>query len=321
MRLVLEWYCERKILRKIIRLFLNNSKRKKGEESMKLHQWHDCDYRGNIVRVDYETTDRQGKPWSKYANVYVPFGYDPRKQYNILYLMHGGGGNPDAWLDASQIKNMLDLAFANKEADPFLVVFPTYYDLNPSEHRHEGVDASWEDAQVRFFQKEFEADLIPAIEGKFHTFAEGTDHEQLVRTRNHRAFGGFSMGGATTWYVFMNHLDIVATFLPLSGDCWAIEPKGGSSRASETAALLAKCAADQGFGKADFRLLIGTGRQDIAYENLVPQLEEMKKYPEIFAFSGDKDSGNVHFAVKEDAPHAYEQVYHHVYHYIKDIFR
>ena len=161
---------------------------------MKLHQWGDIDYRGTIVRVDYSTADLQGNPRDKYANVYLPYQYDGNRPYNILYLMHGGGGNPDAWLDASQIKNVLDLAFARKLAEPFIVVFPTYYDLNPSEHRHEGVDASWEYAQVEHFQKELEKDLIPAIESRFSTFAGNTDHEGLKASRKHRAFGGFSMG-------------------------------------------------------------------------------------------------------------------------------
>ena len=287
---------------------------------MKLHQWGDIDYRGTIVRVDYSTADLQGNPRDKYANVYLPYQYDGNRPYNILYLMHGGGGNPDAWLDASQIKNVLDLAFARKLAEPFIVVFPTYYDLNPSEHRHEGVDASWEYAQVEHFQKELEKDLIPAIESRFSTFAGNTDHEGLKASRKHRAFGGFSMGGATTWCVFLNHLDLFADFLPLSGDCWGIAPKGGCDRAAETAALLADSVKKSGYTKDDFRLFIGTGREDIAYQNLIPQIEEMKKHPDVFEFREDPAEGNLHFSLKEDAPHAYEQVYHHVWNYIPYLF-
>ena len=37
---------------------------------------------------------------------YLPYGYDDRKPYDILYLMHGGGGNPDAWLDSSARKGV-----------------------------------------------------------------------------------------------------------------------------------------------------------------------------------------------------------------------
>ena len=36
----------------------------------------------------------------------------------------------------------------------------------------------------------------------------------------HRAYGGFSMGSASTWAVLVNSLDIVAYYMPLSGDNW-----------------------------------------------------------------------------------------------------
>ena len=289
---------------------------------MNLHGWRDVDYRGMIVRVDYETRDMEGKPWKKYANVYLPYGYDDAKAYNILYLMHGGGGNPDAWLDCSQVKNVLDRGFNEKMAEPFIVVFPTFYSLIPSEHRREGIDASWEDNQVKHFQKEFTEDLIPAVEGRFHTFAEkDTSGENLVKTRLHRAFGGFSMGGATTWYVFLHHLDIVSVFMPLSGDCWAIRPMGGRLAPDRTADVIAERVTELGYTKDDFRIYVGTGTKDAGIDNLTPQLEAMKeKYPEYFVFSDDPKEGNLHFAVKDDAVHAYEEVYHHVWNYLPYLF-
>ncbi|MBO6158022.1 MAG: hypothetical protein J6P72_02025 [Firmicutes bacterium] len=279
---------------------------------MEQHQWKDVHYRGTIVRVDYRAQKADGTTWLKYANVYLPYGYDETKPYNILYLMHGGGGNPDAWLDCSQIKNALDRGFAEERSKPFIVVFPTYYNLNPAERRSSGIDAAWENAQVFGFQKELEEALIPAVEGRFHTFADGTDHQALVSSRRHRAFSGFSMGGCTTWYAFMEHLDIIGTFLPLSGDCWVIEPTGGKEHAAETAKALAECVRRFGYTKDDFKLLIATGDLDIAYGNLTPQVEAMKAYPELF--------GDMQYVVKEGAVHAYEEVYHHIWNYLPQIF-
>ncbi|MBQ6551295.1 MAG: hypothetical protein IJL78_07800 [Lachnospiraceae bacterium] len=289
---------------------------------MDLHVWRDADYRGTVIRVDYETRDLQGDPWKKYANVYLPYGYDDAKPYNILYLMHGGGGNPDAWLDCSQIKNVMDRGFLEKRAEPFITVFPTFYSLIPSENRREGIDASWEDSQVRHFQKEFTEDLIPAIEGRFHTYAEkDLSHESLQNSRKHRAFGGFSMGGATTWYNFLAHLDIVSVFMPLSGDCWEIQPMGGRLAPDRTAEALYEKVRSLGFTKDDFRIFVGTGSKDAGCDNLTPQLDAMKeKYPEVFDFSEDPKEGNLHFEVKEDAVHAYEEVYHHVWNYLPYLF-
>ena len=65
---------------------------------MKIYEYHDVNRRGRIERVDYSTTDEAGKMVAKYANVYLPYGYDKadlEKKYNILYVMHGGGGSPE----------------------------------------------------------------------------------------------------------------------------------------------------------------------------------------------------------------------------------
>ena len=77
---------------------------------------------------------------------------------------------------------------------------------------------------------------------------------------------------------------------------------------------------EQGFGPDDFRIYAGTGSKDIAYPNLTPQIEAMKKDTEIFRFSSKMDEGNLHYVVMEDAPHTYEKVYHHVYHYAPVLF-
>lgn len=288
---------------------------------MDLHVWRDVDYRGTVVRLDYTALNLEKQPWETYANVYLPYGYDPAQPYDILYIMHGGGGNPDAWLDCSQIKNAFDRGFHEKLAKPFIAVFPTFYKLIPSENRREGINAAWEDSQVRAFQKEFTEFLIPAVESKYHTYAEfDTSAESLERSRLHRGFCGFSMGGATTWYNFLAHLDIVSVFVPLSGDCWEICPMGGRLEPDRTAAALANKVKSLGMTKKDFKIFVGTGSKDAGFDNLAPQLEAMKQYPELFEFSEDPEKGNLYFNVKEDAVHAYEEVYHHVWNYLPRLF-
>ena len=45
-----------------------------------------AEHAGEVVRFDYGTAVED-----KYAYVYVPYGYDRNRQYDILYMMHGGG--------------------------------------------------------------------------------------------------------------------------------------------------------------------------------------------------------------------------------------
>ena len=66
---------------------------------MELHRYHDVNRRGTVERLCYTAKDADGTVVSKYANVYLPYGYSTAQTYPALYLIHGGGGNPDAWLD------------------------------------------------------------------------------------------------------------------------------------------------------------------------------------------------------------------------------
>ena len=275
---------------------------------MELHQYHDVNQRGTVERVTYFTTDEGGAPTEKYANVYLPYGYSNEKAFPVLYMIHGGGGNPDAWLDCSKIKNALDSSFAEERGAPFITVFPTFYNQAPV--RTGRVDEAAERGHVLRFQQELRNDLIPAVDAAFSTQA----------VREARGIGGFSMGGVTTWFAFLENLDLFSVFLPLSGDCWQFGGLGGGKQTEKTVRYLYDRAVEQGFGKRDFRIFAGTGYEDIAYPNLNPQIEGMKAYPDLFEFSDDPGKGNLHYAVMENAPHMYEKVYQHIYHYLPYLF-
>ena len=77
---------------------------------------------------------------------------------------------------------------------------------------------------------------------------------------------------------------------------------------------------EQGYKKEDFRIYAGTGMEDIAYPNLTPQIEAMKKYTDLFEFSERLEEGNLHYTLMENAPHMYEKVYQHIYHYMPVLF-
>lgn len=244
---------------------------------------------------------------------------DKARKYNVLYMMHGGGGNPDAWLDCCKIKNMLDYSFDSKEAEPFLVVFPTYYEEKVS--RSGQPDAEYERGCVMLFQEELAAELIPAVESRFNCYAEDTSPEGLKATRNHRAFGGFSMGSATTWFALLQNLDYIATFLPLSGDCWVIKARGGADCPAETVRAMVDALDTSGYGPEDFRIFSATGTKDPAYTALKPQFEEMAAYPEWFRFSDDCTKGNFHYFFAPNYVHAYEAVYDYLYTYLPFLFQ
>ena len=288
---------------------------------MEYYNYHDVNFRGSIDRVYYKTTNKDGEEREKYVNVYLPKNYDQNdtnKKYDILYLMHGGGGNPDAWLDCSKIKNMLDYMIDQEIINPLIVAFPSYYkekisrigEVNPNEERF----------NVLFFQKELGEEMIPAVETKYHTYAKDCSKTDLKESRWHRAFGGFSMGSCTTWFALLNHLDEIATFLPLSGDCWEIEPLGGKKDPKETAKRMYQIISENGWKASDFKIFAATGTEDPAFLAMAPMIDVLKEYIDLFNYSDDFATGNLHYFVADKEIHAYETVYHYVYNYLPYLF-
>lgn len=289
---------------------------------MKKYEYHDVNMRGTIEKITYMTTNWDGEPRDKYANVYLPYGYDAAdkvKKYNILYVMHGGGGNSDAWLDCCKVKNMLDYSIDTGTLQPLIVVFPSYYKEKIS--RIGAPDAELERKNVMFFQNELVDELLPAVEKVYNTYAEDVTKEALKVSRMHRGFSGFSMGACTTWFAFINHLDYFAEFVPLSGDCWAIEVKGALSKPVETVKVLHDSVIKSGYGTDEFFIRVATGTKDPASEPLSAQVNEMKKYSETFVYEDDFSKGNFHYLLAEDEVHSYESVYQFLYNFLPYMFK
>src|SRR5690606_7771064 len=102
-------------------------------------------------------------------------------RYPVLYLLHGVGGDHFEWLNGSRteddrpvICNVIDHLIARGEMEPAIVVFPN------GRASHAWGDASFNFAGTNmlgfyYFDYELRHDLIPFIEGKYHTRANIRD--------------------------------------------------------------------------------------------------------------------------------------------------
>lgn len=188
-----------------------------------------AELRGRILDVEYEVknyidpsrmlvSDRPieraeagrevglGEPILKKCNVYLPPGYDAEdieRKYNVLYLLHGVGGNRFEWLYGSGrvdgnfvIANIFDNLIANGEVEPLIVVFPE----GRSAHDWESTAFTAQNTNLLgfyYFDYELRYDLIPFIEANYNTYANiaETSPEAVQYNRKHRAIAGLSMGG------------------------------------------------------------------------------------------------------------------------------
>jgi enterochelin esterase family protein len=75
---------------------------------------------GNVSMVWYDSPTLKLK---RRMYVYTPAGYETGKQrYPVLYLLHGAGGDEDAWFNLGRTSQILDNLIAQGKAKPMLVV-------------------------------------------------------------------------------------------------------------------------------------------------------------------------------------------------------
>jgi len=268
---------------------------------------------GTIEVVHYQAPNRSGGKDNKKLLVYLPYGYYDEgndRKYNVLYLMHGGGENENLLFGGpgqnTELKRIIDNMITLGDIDPLIVVTPTFYS---------GVNDAGD------FHKELVDVVIPLVETKYRTHLTNGDRDEMKATRNHRAFGGFSMGGLSTWYTFIYALDYVKYFMPLSGDCWIIPTSAGADRARLTAEYLHNVVNAGGYQPTDYYLLCATGDQDVAYGNMLPQINALKQLKDTFIYSGDVSKGNFYFMVAKGGTHWWGWVNQYIWNILPDLFR
>ena len=278
-------------------------------------------HQGEVVRLDYKTKGPDGQVLEKYTKVYLPYGYNPKDKktrYNVFYLLHGGNGNPEhywMWRNPS-LKNIIDNMIERGELDPVIIVTPTYY---PPGRTSGGTD------DVRLFRDELVNVIMPLVEGQYHTYSKDGKAKSLIASRDHRAFGGFSLGSACTWWEFIQALDYFKWFMPMSGDCWALRTGGPMDpQATDTSMQTARFLADnlKNFPdyKDDFFIYAMTGDRDIAYEPMLRQMAALSKFPD-FRFDDDFTKGNIYFSVMHGGFHSFEYINQYIYYALPYFFK
>lgn len=122
------------------------------------------------------------------------------------------------------------------EKSSLIIVLPTYNNTS----KEDSGDYSLAIQLTNQFHNELVNDLIPAVESKYSTYTENVTKEGLEASRDHRGFGGFSMGSVNTWNTFRYCMDYFRYFMPMSGSY------------STDGQYMADLVRQQGYGSDDF---------------------------------------------------------------------
>ena len=148
---------------------------------------------GKIDSVQYQSTTVGSK---RKALVYTPPGFNKKKKYPVLYLLHGIGGDEKEWLKGGNPQLILDNLYAEKKIEPMIVVMPNGRAMK-DDRATGNIMAQDKVAAFATFEQDLLKDLIPFVESKY----------PVLKDREHRAIAGLSMGGGQSLNFGLGNLD------------------------------------------------------------------------------------------------------------------
>lgn len=143
---------------------------------------------GNVSKVWY---DSPTLGMQRRMTVYTPAGYEKntKTKYPVLYLLHGSGGDEDAWSDLGRAVQILDNLIAEGKAEPMILVMPNGVYFNQAAP---GVAVNMFQPTISNSRSQSTAeveesfpDIIKYIEANY----------RVKKDKNSRAVAGLSMGG------------------------------------------------------------------------------------------------------------------------------
>ncbi len=178
-----------------------------GGEQADLYKVNDLPH-GTVARRWY---DSPGLGMDRRLTVYTPPGYEAnaKTKYPVLYLLHGAGGDEEAWIELGRTAQILDNLIASGKAKPMIVVMP---DANVTQ------DAAPGAGRDGYYKPQFMAP--ETMNGKYEAnfmdiikFVEG--NYRVIADKKHRAIAGLSMGGFHAMHIsryYPNVFDYVGLF-------------------------------------------------------------------------------------------------------------
>ena len=154
---------------------------------------------GTVSKVWYnsETLGLQRR-----LSIYTPAGYETsNKRYPVFYLLHGMGGDENAWLELGRTSQILDNLIAQGKAEPMIVVMT---------NGNAALEAAPGESSLGFAPPTI--NLPKTMEGSFETaFPEVVSfvdkHYRTIRKKDARAIAGLSMGGFHSLHISKQYPD------------------------------------------------------------------------------------------------------------------
>ncbi len=155
---------------------------------------------GTVSKVWYDSKvlDKRRR-----MTVYTPAGYaDSGKRYPVFYLLHGSGGDEDAWMDLGRTAQIMDNLIAQGKAKPMIVVMTNgngNYEATPgaSSDGMKQPDSRNARGRAGSFEESF-PEIVKYID----------THYRTIKKKSSRAIAGLSMGGGHSLHISKQYPDL-----------------------------------------------------------------------------------------------------------------
>ena len=223
-----------------------------GERS---ENYKEANKRGSVSHVWY---DSELLGINRRMTVYTPYGYETSKKtkYPVLYLLHGGGGDEEAWTSMGRTAQILDNLIEKGLAKPMIVVMPNG---NPGQQAAVTLnlpvsEVNYRDpANANAYVTSLVKEIIPFIEKNY----------RAIPKKEARAIAGLSMGGGHTTSATMLFPGVFDYICPMS--CGMRDGENVDAQM-------------QAIKKAGYKLYwIGCGTDDFAWPGTEVMVEILKR--------------------------------------------
>ncbi|RGS38451.1 esterase [Bacteroides cellulosilyticus] len=155
---------------------------------------------GTVSRIWY---DSPALGLERRMTVYTPAGYETSgKHYPVLYLLHGMGGDEEAWISLGRTAQVLDNLIAQGKAKPMIVVMPNG---NASQEAAPGESSRGMVPPTMQLPKTMEG----SYEQAFPEIVKFIDKNyRTIKSKSGRAIAGLSMGGFHSLHISKQYPDM-----------------------------------------------------------------------------------------------------------------
>ena len=245
---------------------------------------------GTVQKVWYPSTLNGMQ--KRRMTVYLPaaYGSDTGKRFPVLYLLHGSGGDEDAWCESGRAVQILDNLIAQGRCKPMIVVMPNGnvdlaaapgHDPAKPDQKPYGNNTS---SMFGKFESTFMHDIVDYVDANYRTEAD----------KSHRAIAGLSLGGLHTLFVALNNpddFDYVGLFSAQTTNAVGDSGEGGTIQQLGSAwNKLADVLPFLGKGRVGKTLSGISSDEMVIYENSDDKLKAFfKSDPELFYVAVGRD--------------------------------